>query len=543
MQLFPLGSCFAGIMKRIFSYSVKKHGRQAMADNIKKTIIKGTFILTIAGILTKLLGFYNRVFLATTIGAKEIGIYQLIFPVYLIVHCLSCQGFEMGIMKFVAEEASFGNKRNVWRYLKLSFLFSFSISIFLMIMVLCFHEEIAIHLLKQAACSKSLFILAFAFPIISIKDCILSYYFAMKKTELPACAQLLEQCVRVTVIWALATFVLFISKDASLATIGLVAGEGSALLLTLFAFPKMKKNIDTMVPCSTHPYSGSCKKDVLPVPVVIRRLSGYCIPIIGTRLLMNLLSSAESVLIPYTLAKTLGNEDTALSLYGTLTGMAMTFILFPSAITNSVAMMLLPTISEAKARSEKLKVTKAASLSLHYCLLLGILCTALFLTFGKSLGLTLFHDRTAGEFIFILAWLCPFIYISTTYTSILNGLGRTGITFSNNIITALIRIFAIVALVPYFSIFGYLLGLLVSYLILALLSIYHVHRETQIHFSAKRSILSPACLALLGVTFAMITEFLLLKAGLSIGVVTLGISCLVLAGIYCVGCVILRIER
>lgn len=94
-----------------------------MAQSVKQAIIKGTFILTMAGILTKLLGFFNRIFLASTIGAREIGVYQLIFPVYLIVHCICCQGFEMGIMKYVAEESAFGHRENVKTLSACKFLF------------------------------------------------------------------------------------------------------------------------------------------------------------------------------------------------------------------------------------------------------------------------------------------------------------------------------------------------------------------------------------------------------------------------------------
>ncbi|MDD5948940.1 MAG: polysaccharide biosynthesis protein [Lachnospiraceae bacterium] len=523
------------------AYIIKKSNGSAMSTSIKRTLLQGTFILTIASILTKLLGFYNRIFLASTIGAREIGIYQLIFPVYLIVHCISCQGFEMGIMKFVSEEASFGNRRNVWRYLRLSFLFSFSLSLLCMAVVMLLHEPIAIYLLKQRDCSESLFIMAFAFPIISVKDCILSYFYAMKKTLLPASCQLLEQCVRVSVIWGLATFVLAITKDASLATIGLVAGEASSMLLSLLAIPHIKKEINGMQNTSSLPHVSHYTGSILPRRTILSRLLKYCLPITGNRLLLTTLSSVESVLVPFILAKTLGNEDQALELFGVLTGMSMTFVLFPSAITNSVAMMLLPTISEAKAQQQKMRICKAASLSLHYCLLLGILCTAIFLTFGKNLGTMVFQNQSAGEFLFILSWLCPFIYISTTFTSILNGLGKTTLTFSNNVIAVLIRIFSIVAFIPKMGIQGYLLGLLVSYGVLAFLSIFHVHSETNLYFNARRSILSPACLAFLGTTFALISEFFLLKAGFPHNLVTLCISIAILCGIYGFGTLLLRL--
>ena len=41
--------------------------------------ICGTVILTLSNFFSRLIGFYNRIFLAGVIGAHQIGIYQLIF--------------------------------------------------------------------------------------------------------------------------------------------------------------------------------------------------------------------------------------------------------------------------------------------------------------------------------------------------------------------------------------------------------------------------------------------------------------------------------
>ena len=48
---------------------------------------------------------------------------------------------------------------------------------------------------------------------------------------------------------------------------------------------------------------------------------------------------------------------------------------------------------------------------------------------GNEQGVT---AQTAGDFITILAWLCPFIFASSTIGSILNGLGMTKSTFYHN---------------------------------------------------------------------------------------------------------------
>ena len=45
-------------------------------------LITGTLLLTAAGLLSRVLGFFYRIFLSRTIGAEGLGIYQMIFPVY-----------------------------------------------------------------------------------------------------------------------------------------------------------------------------------------------------------------------------------------------------------------------------------------------------------------------------------------------------------------------------------------------------------------------------------------------------------------------------
>ena len=64
-----------------------------MFSSAKHPVLTGTAILTCAGILSRLIGFFYRIFLSRTIGAQGLGIYQMIFPVY--AFCLS--GVSAGI--------------------------------------------------------------------------------------------------------------------------------------------------------------------------------------------------------------------------------------------------------------------------------------------------------------------------------------------------------------------------------------------------------------------------------------------------------------
>ena len=87
------------------------------------------------------------------------------------------------------------------------------------------------------------------------------------------------------------------------------------------------------------------------------------------------------------------------------------------------------------------------------------------------MGRVLFANELAGTFIIILGWMCPFLYLFTTLSSILNGLGKTSITFTLNIIGLSIRIAFVVWGIPLFGIKAYLWGTLLSQIIMAVASL------------------------------------------------------------------------
>ncbi len=62
--------------------------------SVKRTILKGTLILTLTGFATRFMGFFYRIFLSHTFGEEGVGLYQLIFPVYALCFSLTSAGIE-----------------------------------------------------------------------------------------------------------------------------------------------------------------------------------------------------------------------------------------------------------------------------------------------------------------------------------------------------------------------------------------------------------------------------------------------------------------
>ncbi len=74
-------------------------------------------------------------------------------------------------------------------------------------------------------------------------------------------------------------------------------------------------------------------------------------PLTLNRLTLNLFTTIENLLIPYQLKLFGYSSSDALSIYGILTGMAFAIIMFPTVLTNSISVLLLPSVvSEAQAK-------------------------------------------------------------------------------------------------------------------------------------------------------------------------------------------------
>ena len=496
----------------------------------KNPIIIGTFILTAAGLLTRIIGFFNRIYLSHLIGAKELGIYQLIFPVYMIGYALCCHGIELALSQMIAAMKARREEMCMKQLIFVSSCFSVSFACFLSFLIYHYAAPISVYFLREESCCVCLKLMSPILPFSALRACIHGYFMGMKQTMVPASGQLVEQIARVTSIWVLATF--FFGNDtktASLAVIGMAIGE---IIATFYTFIGYRMNF---------------RKNTLPewreLPAnktLLTSMLHHAVPLTGNKLSLTIISSLESILIPAMLRYFYQDGTLALEMYGVLTGMSLPFIMFPATLTNSLSMMLLPAISEASAVKNQKMIERTTSKTIHFCLVIGIFALFLFFLYGKELGMTVFHNESAGDFLFMLAFLCPFLYLSSTCSSILNGLGQTKETFFYNLVSLMIRILFIVGLVPRMGIQGYLWGLLAAYLLLVLLEIQRILKFTSIPFHPDESILLPLVLGVFSAVLAHMGEFYLGDFLPSRRILQLAFSCALLLFTYLAGILLLE---
>lgn len=454
----------------------------------KRAFLAGTLLLTGTGFACRVLGFFYRIFLSRTIGAEGLGIYNLIHPVFGICFALCAGSIQTALSQYIASHTEQGR-----RVFRTGLIISLGLSVLLALFICQNSVFLANTILMEPRCAPYLPIMGISVPFAALHACINGYYYGMQKAKVPAFSQVAEQVVRMSLVFLLAGYWISSGRPITvrLAATGHLIGEIAAAVFTALCMwmipPQPRHTVDD---------SWQQKASFLSVATPLMTLA---LPLMSNRLVLNVLASAEAIWIPSRLQMSgLTNSD-AFVVYGVLTGMTLPFILFPSAITNSMAVLLLPSVAQAQAEGRRGSIASSISMSLRYSLYMGILCIGIFTLFGNALGVSVFHNQDAGHYIQVLAWLCPFLYLATTMGSILNGLGKTRTTFLQNTTALLFRIGFVLFGIPRFGIMAYLIGMLASELLLALLHLWSLKRLVSFTWNAWEMIVKPAMLLLISI--------------------------------------------
>lgn len=425
---------------------------------IKNPLITGTLLMTAAGILSRIIGFFYRIFLSRTIGAEALGIYQLIGPVFTICIALTASSIQTAISKFVGDNGqcsdSVCGEKRARSYFKLGLLLSTVLAAVTSLFVHHNAEWISVRFLGEARCAPLLVLLSYALLPCCIHACINGYYYGKKRAGIPSFCQLVEQIVRVGSVWIF--YQVLMEKGLPLtaehAVLGLVLSEFAGLIVGTAALSLEKK-----LP------KNACKNPSPEYRYMMHMFLAMVIPLTLNRVLIAASSSIENLLIPQKLQVFGYSAADSLSIYGILTGMTMSVILFPGVLTNSFSVLLLPAISEAHGQNNERGITNAIKKAILYGLLLGFLFTVIFLFSGNWIGNHLFHNALSGAFIRRLSWLCPLMYVTSLLGSIIHGLGNARQMLYINLLACLIRIGMVWFFVPVCGIGAYLWGMLLSY--------------------------------------------------------------------------------
>lgn len=453
----------------------------------KVLFIKNALILTATAFVLRIIGMIFRVWLAGNIGAEGMGLYQVIFSVYILASTFATSGISTAVTRTVTERLANGDKRGVRRVLILSTLLSLLIAAVTSLIIIIFANPISKYLIGDMRAALSLKILCIGLPFMGACSCFRGYFLARRSTLPPSFCQIIEQLVRMAVIMLLIGKYAHLGLAVTSAAVLLgdsVAEGASCLLIWIFYkldFKKLRQKSVT-----------SLKKRAALSEII--RIS---LPISAGRYLHTALRTAESLITPFCLTKYSGTKTAALEQFGMIKGMAIPILLFPASLLSAVSTLLIPEITQSVAEKNNHSVHFAVEKVFSVTSVSSFLISGIFFTVADPLGQVVYGSSSVGYLIKALAPLVPFMYIDLIADGILKGLDEQAFLFKSNVFDSLVRVILVFLLVPRLGMTGFLGVMLFSNLFTSILSIVKILKTTGVACDYKRLFFKPLLAAFL----------------------------------------------
>ncbi len=467
----------------------------------KKGIVEGAVILTAAGVITRIMGFVYRIYMSNIIGAEGMGLYQLIMPIYGLAWSIACSGFTTTVSKLTAQERAKNEYGNMGRILKLSVIITTVIGTLLSVLLFTSAGYISQYFLKDTRLTLPLQVVALAFPFMAAGTCVRGYFIGLREMTVPAVNQVLEQFVRMAVIYFLAGFFvpLGLTYACVAAVIGIVCEEAFSLLYVVFAYKSFKKK------------NKLTKRPTLTTPEALSMISVMALPLTLTRVSHSFLSTFENTLIPQRLQLYGYTANEAMSIFGKISGMAMPLIFFPSALLTSISITLIPSVSENVATKNYKHIKSTSAKCVLFAAITGICASCIFIVFSDKLG-TVIYRQDLSQMLLCLGIMCPFMYMQVIFSGILNGLGFQVFIFRNSMISSAINILFVYFAVPYKGINGFIFGWFVSLILICALEIIKLKDSVDLNIEYMNWFIKPALAAgAVGVTMNYLNKLFIYR--------------------------------
>lgn len=403
--------------------------------------IKNTLVLTATALFLRFVGMIFKIWLSGRVGSEAIGLYQIIMSVYICAASFATSGLSTAVTRLVTDELAVsggGVKKIVSGGVRLTIF-----AALICFLALFFGANlISGYIIGDMRAALPIKILSVSLFFIGICSCFRGYFIARRKALGSSVSQITEQLVRIAL-----TAALVLSADeinVVSATVAIVIGDTAAeIVASLLLF--IMYRLDVKGVSAVNSPTGEVKK-----------LLNIAIPITSGRYLSTFLRTAESTAVPRLLALSGLSSAAAISSFGMIKGMALPLILFPSAVLSTVSLLLIPEISEAKAKNNRILLRSTVFTVLKGTTLISIIVGFVFLFCGKALGTMLYHEGEVGRYICLLAPLTPLMYIDSIADGMLKGLDKQTALFRYSVADSGIRLILIFFILKPFGIDGFI---------------------------------------------------------------------------------------
>ena len=452
-----------------------EHKTESKTNNHK--FLKGTLILTISSIVVKVIGSLNWIILSRVMGGEGIGLYQMGFPIYLMAITVSSAGIPVAISIITAEKLAQKD------YLGAQRVFHISLRL-LLVTGIVFSGAllggagwlIDNHWIRDARAYYSIIALAPAVFFVTFLSSFRGYLQGWQIMTPTAASEIVEQLTRVVTMIFFAN--MFMPRGLAYAAGGASMGAGvgafCGLLVLCWFYARLKKQFRAEMDRQTADFSRESAWDV------VKRLIRLALPVSLSSLMLPVVANLDLLIVPARLEAAGFNVSEATEMFGYLTGMAVPLINLSTILTASLAISLVPAISESRMIGDNNGIRSKLKTAFSVTSIITIPCTIGLFILAEKIATMIYNAPLAAPAIQTMSTAIFMLGLHQVSTGILQGLGKTTIPVVNMIVAAAAKVILSWTLtaIPWLGIKGAAWATVADIGVAAVLNLFFIYKYT-----------------------------------------------------------------
>ena len=403
--------------------------------------------VTVFSTAERLLGFIYRIFLSRNLGSEGMGLYQVALSVVGLIMTLTSSGIPITVSRIMTKHSAENHDELSFGTVTAGILLSLVLSL-PVVLIIYFVPSISGLIFTDERCYILLKIILPGIVITSVYSVIRGYFWGKKYFLSYSLIEFTEELIM------LVAGVILINSATS--ADGGIRGAGNAVLIS-YVFSFVTAIILYFI------RGGKIKSPKSELKPLISSAT----PITAMRTATSLINTLIAIILPMRLVLGGMSQSLAMSSYGELSGMSIPLIYIPSTLIGSIALVLVPELSDNYYRHSTITLKNNMEKGVKSSVFISALIVPVFLSVGKELGVLVYDNINAGVYVQRASIIMLPMSISMISTSMLNSLNLEKKTLAYYSVGAVFLIASIYFLPKYLGVYALVVGLFISYVITA----------------------------------------------------------------------------
>lgn len=452
---------------------------------MKNRFLQGAFILTLAGFIVKILGSFNRFILSRLLGGEGIGLYQMAYPVYMLLLSVAAAGVPVAVSILVAEKAAdrdyFGARNIFHTTIVVLGIFGLAASVFLYYLAGFLVDT---GLLRDSRAYTALVALTPAVLCSGVLAGFRGYFQGFQLMTPSAVSQVAEQFVRVLsmLFFAWYLFPYGLEYAAAGAAFGSVPGSITGLLVLLAFYIFKREDIkklcakgDISLAAAFEGFKENPVKELSfsGILTTAKRLVLLAVPVSLANIMLPLSAAVDMLLVPNRLGAAGFAVGDSTALFGYLAGMAQPLILLCTIPAVSIATSLVPALAKEVAEEEGKNVGIKLRQAFRMCFLITVPAAVGMYLLADPIATVLYGIKESAPVIAVLAPSVVFLGLFQISSGALQGIGKINVPMFSMFCGIFVKIGLLYYLtaVPEWNIYGAVWATNMNFLLSAVINI------------------------------------------------------------------------